>query len=84
MYVIELTNVKDQINELSAMFASMMQLMQSNTNTSPNVNNVLFPGERESIETPITNVSKNHSVKEIVEIIPELSITVEQFVERVN
>ncbi|XP_049308554.1 uncharacterized protein LOC125777493 [Bactrocera dorsalis] len=87
------TNVQDQINELREMFTSVLQLMQSNSNTTTNdnVSNLNSFAEQARLESPSTRATKiNYSVKEIAETIPdfdptsESSITVEQFVDRVN
>lgn len=85
------TNVQDQINELREMFASVMQLMQSGSNSTAGASGCRAHAEQVGQETPsVTSSKNNYSVKEIAEMIPdfdptnEASITVEQFVDRVN
>ncbi|XP_036325107.1 uncharacterized protein K02A2.6-like [Rhagoletis pomonella] len=87
------TNVQCQINELREMFSSVLQLMQSNINTPISVNASISNSHAEQtrLESPSTSANKsNYSVKEIAETIPDFdptndsSITVEQFVDRVN
>ncbi|XP_017464835.1 PREDICTED: uncharacterized protein LOC108358171 [Rhagoletis zephyria] len=84
-------NVQELITELRDMFSSVLQMLQANNN----VGDTDTRGERErlsSLATSATTISgrSSYSVKEIAEAIPEFdptnesSISVEQFVERVN
>ncbi|XP_017460837.1 PREDICTED: uncharacterized protein LOC108354156 [Rhagoletis zephyria] len=84
-------NVQEQITELRDMFSSVLQMLQANNN----VGDTNTRGERERLSSPATSATtisgrSSYSVKEIAETIPEFdptnesSISVEQFVERVN